>query len=152
MAQSREDILIENWSHLRVRILDAHPRRRSKVDVLVSLDEEFKRLARGLLKLQVSSGSYKIIQVNHYPLARGYITAKSRDGFAINIHEKDYELFQKWANMSDEQRLVSRPKYMHGYRLSSVQPDVKKPIVTKQAHEIVEESDKLLNGDEAGDM
>lgn len=130
MAKSREEGLMENWSHLRVRILDAHPRRRPKGDVLASLDEEFKRLARGLLKLQVRSGSYKIIGVNHYPLARGYIMAKSRDGFVINIYEQDYELFHKWANLPDEDRLVSKPTYMHGYRLSTVQPNVKKPRTT----------------------
>lgn len=130
MTNTREDTLIENWNNLRVRILDAHPRRRPKADVLVSLDEEFKRLARGLLKLQVRSGSYKIIGVNHYPLARGYIMAKSRDGHVVNIYENDYELFQRWANMSDEERLISKPKNLHGYRLRTVQPDVKKPRTT----------------------
>lgn len=152
MAYSREDVLIENWNNLRVRILQAHPARRPQAEVLVSLDEEFKRLARGLLKLQVSSGSYKIIGVNHYPLARGYIMAKSRDGHVVNIYEQDYELFQKWANMSDEERLISKAVDKYGYRLREVFPKVKKPRQPKQHHEIVEEANKLLDDDDAGDM
>lgn len=123
-----EDVLIENWNNLRVRILDAHPRRRPKELVLVSLDEEFKRLARGLLKLQVSSGSYKIIGVNHYPLARGYIMMKSRDGHVVNLYEKDYELFQKWVDMPDEEKLIAKSVNRYGYRLKETKPEVKKPL------------------------
>lgn len=98
---------IKTWNHLRFRILEAHPRRRSAADTLVALDAEFVRLARGLLKLQVRGTNYRIIGVNHYPLARGYIMAKSRDGFVVNIHEKDYELFQEWANLPPEEKRVS---------------------------------------------
>ncbi|QBZ70799.1 hypothetical protein pETSU_218 [Edwardsiella phage pEt-SU] len=130
MARTHSEIQIENWNNLRVRILDAHPRRRSKADVLVSLDKEFQQLASRLLKLQVSSGSYKILGVDHSSLTRGHIAIKSRDGFTVNIYEKDYELFQRWSDMSDEDKLISKPKNLYGYRLSTTQPDVKKPRTT----------------------
>lgn len=142
--------LFENWSALRNRILQAHPRRRSKVDVLVSLDKEFIRLARGLLKLQVSKGSYKIIQVDTTFITKDHVTLKSRDGFTINVYERDYELFQEWAHLPDDKRTVTIHVFKHGYRLKETAPNVKKP--PKQAHEIAEEADKLLNGNNAGDI
>lgn len=135
MASTHDEVQMENWNNLRVRILDAHPGRRPKPDILVSLDKEFKQLARGLLKLQVSASSYKIIGVNPHPLTRGYIMAKSRDGHVVNIYERDYELFQRWANLPDEDRLISKPKHLHGYRLRTVQPDVKKPRTTNSDKE-----------------
>ncbi len=147
----QEDVLIENWNNLRVRILDAHPRRRPKELVLVSLDEEFKRLARCLLKLQISRGSYKIIDVDHSSLTRGHIALRSRDGHVVNLHENDYELFQRWVDMPDEDKFIAKSVHKYGYRLKETKPEVKKPNRPLTHHE-VREGFEPDPDDDAGDM
>lgn len=87
----------ETWNCLRSRIAGDHPRRRPLNDVFISLDKEFKRLAKALFTQQLSLKSYDIIQFEPIDFSRGYITVRSAQGHCVRIYLSDADWFMDWA-------------------------------------------------------
>lgn len=146
---NHEDAVVDNWKHLRVRILLAHKSKKSSEEIQEAMDKEFINLGRRLLKLQVSPGSYKILKVDPTNITKGHITIRSKDGHCINLYERDYELFNTWVNSPAGEKLVTRSVYgPKGYRTQKTYPE---ETAVKQHWQICEESEKMMNGD-AGDI
>ena len=144
----KEDILKETWNHLRRRICQAHNSKREESVILEAMDEEFVKLGRRLLKLQVSKSSYRILKVDPTHITRGHISLRSNDGHCVNIYEKDWELFNEWVNCPAEEKVVHYKATVkigdRGYTTRTTFP--KEPRVPSR-HEIYEESKKRLEGE-----
>lgn len=152
MARDRTQDLLENWNHLRVRILLDHKSKQPQEVILKTIDKEFLALGRQLLNLQVFKRSYSILKVDLSNITRGHITVGSSNGMHVNIYEQDWKLFADWTKHPPERKLVCRRVGVNldgkGYTINKVYPEEPKVEQHWEAHDRMQ---KLLDGD-AGDF
>ncbi|UQT02675.1 hypothetical protein SUREIYA_00800 [Serratia phage vB_SmaM-Sureiya] len=154
LKQQRISDLHTTWNYLRNRIANSHPARRLKLQVYESIDKEFRRLARAIYSRKLSVLSYKVIQFGNIDFNNGWIDIRSRSGFTVRLKFTDIDIFSDWAFSECPEKEVEMKKMIKigNSVYETYKTDSKGNRIPKQAHEIAEDADKLLNGDDAGDI
>lgn len=142
------------WGYLRNRIASAHPSRRLKLQVYESIDKEFRRLARAIYSGKLNPLSYKVIQLGNSDFNNGWVDIKSRSGFTVRLQFSDIDIFSNWAfgEFPEKEFQMKKMIKIGNAVYETYETDSKGKRIPKQAHEIAEDIDKLLYGDDAGDM